>query len=247
MSVPLIAALGMIMLATSFLSGLFGMAGGLVLIGVLLFLLPLPAAMALHAVTQIASNVWRAALWRRHIRWPIAAAYIGGAAVMLGVWSAGQWVPNVPLALIALGAVPFLSRLVPEARRPVPENRVHGVVFGAVCMSLMLLTGVAGPILDRFFLDGRLDRREIVATKGVCQVCGHALKLVYFGVLIDDTAALDPALVGLVLAASLAGTALSKPFLQAMSEDLYRRWAGRLIATVSAWYVAYGAWLAVAT
>jgi hypothetical protein len=33
------------------------MAGGLVLVGVLLALLPLPAAMALHAVTQIASNL----------------------------------------------------------------------------------------------------------------------------------------------------------------------------------------------
>ena len=57
------------MVATSLLSGVFGMAGGLVLIGVLLVLLPLPEAMALHAVTQVASNGWRAARWLRHVRW----------------------------------------------------------------------------------------------------------------------------------------------------------------------------------
>ena len=65
----LIAALGILMVATAFLSGLFGMAGGLILIGVLLTILPLPSAMVLHAITQMASNGWRAFLWRAHIRW----------------------------------------------------------------------------------------------------------------------------------------------------------------------------------
>jgi uncharacterized membrane protein YfcA len=51
MSPLLIAALGALMVATAFLSGLFGMAGGLILIGVLLAILPLPSAMVLHAIT----------------------------------------------------------------------------------------------------------------------------------------------------------------------------------------------------
>src|SRR3954463_13626565 len=60
----MIAALGLLMVGTAFLSGLFGMAGGLILIGVLLALMPLPTAMVLHAITQMASNGWRAFLWR---------------------------------------------------------------------------------------------------------------------------------------------------------------------------------------
>ena len=48
-------------------------------------------------------------------------------------------------------------------------------------MTLLLLTGVAGPLIDQFFLGGKLDRREIVATKAMCQIFGHAAKLVYFG------------------------------------------------------------------
>ena len=59
-------------------------------------------------------------------------------------------------------------------------------------MTLMLLTGVAGPLLDQFFLGGKLDRREIVATKAVCQIFGHAAKLIYFGALIDQAASVDP-------------------------------------------------------
>src|SRR5215510_2750152 len=72
----LVLALCMTMVATAFLSGLFGMAGGLILIAVLLALLPLPAAMVLHAVTQMASNGWRALLWHRHCRWRAVGAYL---------------------------------------------------------------------------------------------------------------------------------------------------------------------------
>jgi len=72
----MIAALGSLMVATAFLSGLFGMAGGLILIGVLLALMPLPTAMVLHAITQMASNGWRAFLWRAHIKWKPVFIYL---------------------------------------------------------------------------------------------------------------------------------------------------------------------------
>ena len=69
-----IIALGFLMLGTAFLSGLFGMAGGLILIGALLAVMPVPAAMVLHAITQMASNGWRALLWVHYIQWrPVAS------------------------------------------------------------------------------------------------------------------------------------------------------------------------------
>lgn len=245
MSALLVAAICIVMVATSFLSGLFGMAGGQVLVGVLLLVLPLPTAMALHGVTQIASNVWRAVFWWRYIRLPIALAYVAGCGVSLGVWSVFEYVPSVPVALLCLGAVPFLARLIPQDLRPVPEKPLHGGGYGVLCMTLMLLTGVAGPVLDQFFLNGKLDRREIVATKGVCQVCGHGFKLLYFGALIDNAGELDPMLAVLAIFASMTGTALSKKCLEAMSDAQYRRWSGRLVTTISGSYVAYGGWLMI--
>ncbi|MGB0577791.1 MAG: TSUP family transporter [Alphaproteobacteria bacterium] len=114
MSLTLLAVIFTVMIATSFLSGLFGMAGGLVLIGVLLFIMPVPAAMALHAITQIASNIWRAALWWRYIRWPVAVAYAGGCLVVLFIWNFYQYVPSVAVALLLLGVVPFIGKMIPE-------------------------------------------------------------------------------------------------------------------------------------
>ena len=46
---------------TAFLSGIFGMAGGLLLMGILAFLLPVSAAFVTHGILQLVANGWRAA------------------------------------------------------------------------------------------------------------------------------------------------------------------------------------------
>lgn len=245
MSLLLIAGLSAVMVATAFLSGVFGMAGGLVLVGVLLALLPLPAAMALHAVTQIASNLWRGLLWWRHIRWAAALPFLGGLLLVLSGWSLVGWVPDKPVALLMLGLSPFVVRILPPALRPDPARARDGVACGAASMMLMLLTGVSGPLVDSFFLGGRLDRREIVATKAVCQVAGHGAKLAYFGGIIADPAALDPVMAVLAVACSMVGTTAARHLLEAMTDVQFRLWANRLITAIACFYVVQGTILLV--
>src|SRR6478736_5053918 len=209
MSPLLIAALCLTMVGTSFLSGIFGMAGGMILVGVLLAMLPVPEAMMLHGVTQMASNGWRGLLWWRHVRWWAVASYVLGCAVALLLWSFTRYVPSKSVALLLLGLTPFLIRLVPKDLRPNPESLVQGTLYGTACMTLILLTGVAGPLVDQFFLGGKLDRREIVASKAVCQVFAHAAKLVYFGTLVSQAGSLDPTVAALAIASSMIGTTLA--------------------------------------
>jgi len=49
----MLAVLAAGVVVTSFLSGIFGMAGGMILMGLLLAMMPLPAAMVLHAVLYV--------------------------------------------------------------------------------------------------------------------------------------------------------------------------------------------------
>jgi uncharacterized protein len=242
----MVAALGLLMVGTAFLSGLFGMAGGLILIGVLLTLMPLPTAMVLHAITQMASNGWRALLWRAHIRWRPVAVYLIGCALALAVWSIARYVPDKPVALLLLGVTPFLARLTPAGLKPNPESLWQGSLYGSICMGLMLMTGVSGPLMDTFFLGGKLDRRSIVATKATCQVASHFTKLIYFGGIIDQAATLDPLLAAIAVAASMLGTTLARRILEAMSDQQFRTWANRLITTVASYYILYGGWLLLA-
>jgi uncharacterized membrane protein YfcA len=235
------------MTATAFLSGIFGMAGGLVLIGVLLAILPVPSAMALHAVTQMASNGWRALLWRRHIIWRQLGFYSLGCVAAVAIWSFVFFIPDKAVALLFLGITPFLARAIPANLHPDPERRAHGFVYGMICMSLMLLTGVTGPLLDMFFLGAKTsDRRGIVATKATAQVLGHGFKLAYFGGLAAGAAGLDATVLVAAILASMLGTTLARRVLESISDSQFRLWANHLITGVAAWYLAQGSYLLLA-
>lgn len=79
MAPALVALLGAVMLGTACLSGIFGMAGGMILMGVLLAVMSVPDAMALHGVTQMASNASRGLSWLA----PCATARRGRVPVRL--------------------------------------------------------------------------------------------------------------------------------------------------------------------
>jgi uncharacterized membrane protein YfcA len=144
-----------------------------------------------------------------------------------------------------LGVTPFMARMMPSGIKPNPDSIWQGTFYGSICMGLMLMTGVSGPLLDTFFLGGKFERREIIATKATCQVASHFTKLIYFGGIIDQAATLNPALALVAVAASMLGTTLSRRVLEAMSDQQFRRWANHLITTVAGYYLLYGGWLFV--
>lgn len=240
MTIAMAAGLGLLMVFTAFLSGIFGMAGGMVLIGVLLFLLPLPMAMVLHAVTQMASNGWRAVLWWQHIQWRITVFYVLGCFIAVGVWSLTLYVPEKAIALLMLGFSPFVLRIVPERLLPTTLGPLQAMGGGIACMALMLLTGVTGPLIDQLFLRSQMNRRQIVATKASCQVFGHGSKLLYFGALIEQAGSVEPWVLAMAVAASMLGTSLGKQILERLSDGQFRMWAGRLITVLGLYYVGYG-------
>jgi len=242
MPLALMAVLAACVLATSFLSGVFGIAGGMILIGVLFLMMPVPEAMALHAVTQLSANGWRALLWWRYIRLRSAMGYLAGSFVALVLWSVISYVPDKAVAMLLLGAMPFAVRALPPRFKPDAARIDHGLLYGALCMSAMLLTGVVGPLIDTFFLGGKLDRREIVATKAFCQVAGHSAKLVYFTTFAAQ-ATVDSTLMIVAITCSIVGTTVARRFLEAMSDKQFRTWTWRIVTAVSGFYVLQGIYL----
>jgi uncharacterized protein len=240
MTTLLALGLSMLMIGTAFLSGIFGMAGGLILIGVLLVVFPLPTAMVLHAITQMASNGWRATLWWRHIEWKTIAFNVAGSLVSVGLWSIWLYVPDKAMALLMLGLSPFVVRAIPEKLMPRTFGPAQVAGTGFVAMMLMLTTGVTGPLLDTMFLRSPFERRQIIATKAACQVFSHGFKLVYFGALIDQAGQVEPWFLGVAIASSIVGTSLGKFLLERLSDRQFRVWSNRLITVLASYYVGYG-------
>jgi uncharacterized membrane protein YfcA len=239
---PIIATFAAGVLATSFLSGIFGMAGGMVLMGLLLWIMPLPAAMTLHGITQMASNGWRAWLWRSHIRWPIALRFAAGSVGATAAFGMVAAVPSKGAALLLLGLTPFIGLLLPARARLNVARPVHAVACGGICGTLQLVAGVSGPILDTFFIQAGLDRRGIVATKATVQTLGHALKILYFGALLAlGGDGIPPAIAVLAVVLALIGTHGARRVLDVMTDAQFRLWSRRIIVAVSAVYVWQGA------
>ena len=70
-------------LGTAFLSSIFGMLGGLILMGVLVSIMPVSTAMILHGLIQLTSNGYRAWLNRKDIIWSIVATLFLGNVIAL--------------------------------------------------------------------------------------------------------------------------------------------------------------------
>jgi uncharacterized protein len=241
------ATLGAAVLATSFISGIFGMAGGMILIGILLAIMPLAPAMVLHGLTQMASNAWRAWLWRAHIRWPLVARYAAGGMLAMLAFAAMRYTPNKPVALIALGVMSLAGLWLPARYAPNIMRPADGFAGGAICTVLQLVAGVSGPIFDVFFARSQMDRKDVVATKAAIQVFGHAIKVAYFGQLLAGTASgVAPTAIALAIAVALVGTQLSRHVLELISDAQFRSWTRGLIASIAVFYLGQGVYLLAA-
>lgn len=219
---------------TSILSGIFGMAGGLVLMGVLAWLLPVTAALALHGTIQFASNFWRALVHRQHIVWPVLLSFGTGAAVSVGFFSLVIFAPTKFYVFLGLGLMPVLVWL-PERWLPLDAaNRWHALGGGFVSTGIALVSGVSGPVTDMLFINTRLGRHQIVATKAVMQAMGHASKImVYGGVLLGAStrAAIPLGATAVAILASMAGIMVGGVILDRIS-DAYFRAARRWLVTL---------------
>jgi uncharacterized membrane protein YfcA len=247
MSLPLFyAVLGISVLVTSFISGILGMAGGMILMGILLVMMPLPAAMMMHGVTQLASNAWRALLWRKSVDWRVFRGYVAGAMLALALFAVLQLVVSKPVALIVMGLTPFVGLALPESLHLNVERRGHSFACGMICSALSLTAGVSGPILDVFFVRSGMTRHAVVATKAMTQSFSHLQKIAYFGAMVASArGVVEPWLAAMMVILAFTGTSLSRRVLERMNDKSFRFWTRWTVLALGTYYIANGVWLLV--
>lgn len=237
------ALLVLTVLATSTLSGILGMAGGMILMAILASTLSVAAAMLLHGAVQLTSNGSRAWFLRRHVRWAILPWYALGAAVVLAAFAWLLLVPPPGIVLILVGGLSLLGRLLGKSAGLDVSKPATAVACGGVVTAAQLLAGASGPLLDVFYLHSPLSRHEVVASKAITQALGHVLKIVYYGGIVGVSGNLPPVFVGLCIAAALVGTRLGTWLLDRLDDSVFRRWSGYVITGIAVWCVLQGLYL----
>jgi uncharacterized protein len=225
---------------TATLSGVFGMAGGLVLMGALALVLPVSAAFVTHGILQLVANGWRAMLHRQHLQWRILGYYALASAIAAGLVALLAFVPSKPLLFLSLGLVPMLIWLPKnwlsfDAGRP-----SHAFLSGLLVTGLNLSAGVAGPLLDIFFVRTTLTRHEIVATKAATQVFSHLAKIIVYGapLFMRGAQAMPPLwLFAVAIPVSMLGTTAGGWVLDRMSDVNFKRWTAWIVTAIGLVYL----------
>jgi uncharacterized membrane protein YfcA len=230
---------------TSILSGVLGMAGGMVLMGVLLWLLPVQQAMILHAVAQFFANGSRAFIHREHIVYRALAPYFLGMAAVLALAVVVSFIPDKRLVLFILGVMPFAAYAVPKKMALDFLKPLHGFICGALVTTAHVTAGVSGPLLDIFFQSQSMNRHQNVATKAFTQAASHVAKFIYFGFLLgaagDAFAGITPLFCAAIVLMAVAGTALSRHILSRISDKQFYKITQVVLFIIGAVYLVQAA------
>ena len=237
------AVIGATIFITSFIAGVFGMAGGMILLGVLLIYFDVATAMVMFSLLQISSNLSRVALWRAYILWPIFFQFVLGGILAFGLMRLIAFIPNKALVYLLLGAMPFVVEALPVAARPNIEWRFVPYICGFASTVVQLLAGSSGLFLDVFFQKSALDRKTTVATKAACHTFGHVFRIGYFAPLGGASDVMPLWAIAGAVALAIGSTALAPLVLNRMTDHGFRRWTRALILAVSTAYLARAGWL----
>lgn len=237
MSLAVLLGLACTVFLTSLLSGVFGMAGGLILLWILLFLMPVGTAIAVHGVIQMVSNGARAWFSRAYIDYRILSFLFFGLAVSAAVLLFLDYEPNIVVVSIAIGLMPVLvwlpiQRLHLDASRP-----SHALICGLVAGALTVGVGVSGPTIDIFFIRTTMDRRKVIATKAATQLISHATKFVFYWNAASALPAGDWVAIALAAPIAILGTRAGNVILQRMTDQNFRAWTRWIVTAVGAVYL----------
>ena len=215
--------------ASAVLSAMVGLAGGTVLLAVMLFFFEPAAAIPLHGVIQLLSNGTRTLVQGRHVAWSVVGWYslfllplaLAGAHVALAMpTTLGTTLIGVFVLVATLR--PGWLRIRPASARS--QARRFALLGGAAGF-LGSLIGVVGPLVAPFFLHLGLSRRGVVGTSAACQAAGHLAKIAAFGWVgfsYREHLGILTAMSMLVIAGTMVGSRLLDRVNEALFARLYR-------------------------
>jgi len=238
-------SMGVVAIGTSILSGVLGMAGGMVLLSALLLRLEPVVAIPVHGIVQLVSNASRAWFLREHVRKKLVIPFVlpllpAGA---LGVVLLGSLPPAVGKMLIGTFVLVFTwraSRTHEQGTPPEHPERMLAIA-GAIVGFFSTLIGATGPLLAPFIMALELAPQATVGTMAACQVFQHASKVAVFGFAgFDFRDRVAPALALSVCA--ILGSAVGTRWLDRIDRDLFRRIVKVVLTLLALQLLVSGAW-----
>lgn len=214
----------------------FGLGGGVALLLIMAFYLPVSALIPLHGVVQMGANLSRATALRSHINWQIVLAFLAGG--VFGAFLGAFIVISLPDALVKAAVALFVLYMV-WGKVPALKTVSYKLfaLCGFVATVLTMFFGATGPFVAALIKPLGLQRHPFVATHASIMSLQHGLKIVVFGFLGFAFAPYLGLLIAM-LTAGLLGTWAGARVLDYLNEQLFAR-GFNMIMTLLALYLLY--------
>ena len=219
-------------LLSATLSGIIGMGGGMLLLATLFCFLPHAEAIPTHAAVQLASNGTRIVAFLRDVHWRTVSRFClgavpGGALGVLLLASVGPADRSEPYLKMAVGAYILLAAHLPTARKRTTAGPWWDFpLLGLVAGTAALTVGAVGPLIAPLFTRRDFVKHRLIATKAVCQIILHVVKIPAFLWLRSFDYGRLTGITIAMIAVVIPGTLLGKRLLVHVSESnflvLYR-------------------------
>ena len=225
---------------TATLSGVFGLGGGILLMGFLGAFFSIPVAMVLHGIIQAFSNGSRAYFLRSHIQWKLLPVYALGVLTALILCSFFIWTPQKSIVFIILGSFPFLYLSLVNLTLNESKRKTHAFFCGIFVTATNLLRELwTNP---RCFLQRKpLNRREIVATKALPGYGSPYKTCFYCGFLnVQLEGQLPLALIPWMVITTLFGSFFGKEILSRLNDEQFKGWGEKIILSIGVFFLCQG-------
>lgn len=228
---------------TATFSGVYGMVGGMMLLWVLLLLMPVSAAIAVQGILQLVANISRAWFARHYMNWRIIGFSVVGLGLAVLVLSAIRYTPNLAAVSICIGLLPVFAWMPVRWIHLDASRPGHAFLCGFSSGLLNIGTGVAGPIVDIFFVRTEMDRRAVIATKAMLVGCSHVAKIAFYSGALVGMDSTTQAAVLIAAPFSVLGSMAGHRILVRLTDQGFRRATRWLVTIVGVFFLTQGIWL----
>jgi len=208
---------------TAALSGVAGLGGGTVLIGIFYALgLPPVQAVPLFAAVQLVSNGSRVVAYLRHVHWGATGWFL--LAAVPATFVVAPWVEHIDadwaqLLLALLILVSLIPRRGRAERAPLPP-RTSFLVAGLLNGAFGPVVGATGLLVGRLFLRPEWRKETTLGTMALTQALGHLLRVLAYGAA-GFSAFTEPRLLLALCVAVVAGTWAGRRLNACLDEDRF--------------------------
>ena len=165
---------------TSALTAAVGVGGGLLMLALMTYLIPISALIPVHGLVQLGSNTGRSYVQRVNIEWRIVRLFLFGSlfGALAGAMLVTQLPTNLLKGILGLFIITIVWAKLPKLHNPGSTLISLG---GLVTTFITMFVGATGPLVAVFMSKLFNEHRTMVATHGATMTVQHSLKVFAFG------------------------------------------------------------------